>query len=60
MKKLILLSGMACSVMLVGAGCAMCSNPILKDPSCIEDSHRTYISVAPMALAKVAPVIAPH
>ena len=59
MKKLVLLSGMACSVMLVGAGCAMCSNPIPKDPSCIEDSHRTNISVSPIAMTKVAPVIAP-
>lgn len=59
MKKSLLLSGVACSVMLVGAGCAMCSNPIPKDPSCIEDSHRTNISVAPMAMTKVAPVIAP-
>ena len=57
MKKVVLLSGMACAVAMVGAGCAMCNNPMPQDPSCIEESHLRDTRVRPLSLSKVSPRI---
>lgn len=55
MKKSIWLSGMACSVAVIGAGCAMCSTPIPHDPTCIEETHLSDTTVKPLSLRKVTP-----
>lgn len=46
MKKLIL-CGVAAFAVVVVTGCRMCSDPVLNDPSCIEDTHEKSINVDP-------------